>query len=58
MEHMKTTEEIIKQLSQEKNLAPATIDIYKRSINFFEKHTKKKLPEFLDIVKNEEKTQK
>lgn len=58
MEHMKTTEEIIKQLSQEKNLAPATIDIYKRSINFFEKHTKKKLPEFLDIVKNEEKNPK
>ncbi len=55
---MKTAEEIIKQLSQEKNLAPATIDIYKRSINFFEKHTQKKLPEFLDIVKNEEKTQK
>lgn len=55
MEHMKTTDEIIKQLSQEKNLAPATIDIYKRSIQFFEKHTQKKLPDFLDIVKNEEK---
>ena len=55
MEHMKTTNEIIKQLSQEKNLAPATIDIYKRSIKFFEKHTHTKLPDFLDIVKNEEK---
>lgn len=55
MEHMKTTDEIIKQLSQEKNLAPATIDIYKRSIKFFEKHTHTKLPDFLDTVKKEEK---
>ena len=55
MEHMKTTDEILKQLSLEKNLASATEDLYRRSIFFFENHTGTTLPEFLDTVKAEEK---
>ncbi len=55
MEHMKTTEEIINRLSLEKNLAPATEDLYRRSVFFFENHTGTTLPEFLETVKNEEK---
>lgn len=52
---MKTTDEILKQLSLEKNLASATEDLYRRSIFFFENHTGTTLPEFLDTVKAEEK---
>ena len=52
---MKTTDEIIKQLSLEKNLASATEDLYRRSIFYFENHTCTTLPEFLDTVKAEEK---
>lgn len=57
MKHMKTTEEILERLFLEKNLSPATKDIYRRSVAFFENHNGLTLPEFLEIVKNEEKNQ-
>ena len=55
MEHMKTTNEILERLFLEKNLAPATEDIYRRSVFFFENYLNTTLPEFLETVKNEEK---
>ena len=54
MKHM-TTDVLLEKLFMEKNLAPATEDLYRRSVFFFENHIGKPLPEFLDIVKNEEK---
>lgn len=55
MKHMKTTNDILEKLILEKNLAPATADIYKRTIFFFENHIGMTLPEFLEKVKEEEK---
>ncbi len=54
MKHM-TTDVLLEKLFMEKNLAPATEDLYRRSVLFFENHIGKPLPEFLDIVKSEEK---
>lgn len=50
-----TTDEILQQLFQEKRTAPATQDLYKRSVRFFEKHTQKKIGELITIAKNEER---
>ena len=55
MKHMKTTNDILEKLILEKNLAPATADIYKRTVFFFENHIGMTLPEFLEKVKEEEK---
>jgi len=48
-----TTDEILQQLFQEKRTAPATQDLYKRSVRFFEEHTNKKIGELITIAKNE-----
>lgn len=52
---MKTTNDILEKLILEKNLAPATADIYKRTVFFFENYIGMTLPEFLEKVKEEEK---
>lgn len=56
MKYMKSTTEILKQLFLEKNLASATEDLYKRSVLFFENHTKRTIGETITIGKHEERT--
>ena len=52
--NMKTTYELLEKIIEEKNLTPNTIQLYKKSIEYFEEQIDMSLIDFLEIVETEE----